>query len=302
MNAEDYRSRVLACWLGKNIGGTLGAPFEWKRQVNEVSYYVQDLKGEPLPNDDLDIQLVWLIALEERGIDVSSETLADYWCLYVTPHWCEYGTGKTNMRLGLLPPLSGTVHNTYKDSCGAFIRSEIWACVAPGLPHVAARYAYEDAILDHGNGEGTYAEVFTAAVESAAFVLSDLEGLLDVGLSYIPSDCGIAQAVRTARECHRVGKTWLETREEILLRHRGSSIGFQGISERDKRLGFAEGKPGYDAPSNIGMLVAGLLFGGDDFGRVITTAVNCGEDTDCTAATAGSVFGIIHGAAAIPKK
>jgi hypothetical protein len=31
-------------------------------------------------------------------------------------------------------------------------------------------------------------------------------------------------------------------------------------------------------------------------------AVGCGEDTDCTCATAGSVFGIIYGAAAIPQR
>jgi len=56
LNREDYRKKVLGCWMGKNIGGTLGAPFEWRRQVNAVSFYTQDLGGEPLPNDDLDIQ------------------------------------------------------------------------------------------------------------------------------------------------------------------------------------------------------------------------------------------------------
>lgn len=57
--------------------------------------------------------------------------LADYWNLYVTPHWAEYGTAKINMRSGLIPPLSGTVNNIFKDSCGSYIRSEIWACIAP---------------------------------------------------------------------------------------------------------------------------------------------------------------------------
>src|SRR5512141_47420 len=132
LNEQDYRSRVLGCWMGKNIGGTLGAPFEWRRQVNAVSFYTQDLGGEPLPNDDLDIQLLWLVALEEMGVDIDANLLADYWCSYVTPHWAEYGTAKNNMSLGLLPPQSGTFHNDYKDSCGAFIRSEIWACIAPG--------------------------------------------------------------------------------------------------------------------------------------------------------------------------
>ncbi len=304
MDIATYREKVLGCWLGKNIGGTIGAPFEWLRQVNDVSFYTQDLKGEPLPNDDLDIQLLWLIAMEEMGIQINSRLLADYWCLYVTPHWAEYGTGKINMRSGLLPPLSGSTNNVFKDSCGAFIRSEIWACIAPGLPRVAARYALEDATLDHGNGEGTYAEVFTATMESAAFVVSDIKELIGIGLSYIPADCGVARAVGTALECHAGGKGWLEARDEILRRHRGSTAfnDPRRTSPRDQALGFAEGPLGYDAPSNIGITILGLLYGTDDFGRVMCTTVNCGEDTDCTAATAGSLFGIIHGAAAIPGR
>src|SRR5512142_717046 len=126
LNRDEYLSKVLGCWMGKNIGGTLGAPFEWRRQVNQVSIYTQELSGDPLPNDDLDIQLLWLVALEERGIDIDARTLAEYWVLYVTPHWSEYGTAKINLRSGLVPPLSGSMYNDYKDSCGAFIRSEIW--------------------------------------------------------------------------------------------------------------------------------------------------------------------------------
>ena len=166
---DDYRRRVLGCWMGKNIGGTLGAPFEFLRQTNDVSFYTQDLGGEPLPNDDLDLQLLWLIALEERGLDITAHTLGEYWCLYVTPHWSEYGTAKVNLRSGLPPPWSGTWGNDWRHSCGAFIRSEIWACIAPGLPDVAAGYAAEDAIVDHGDGEGTWGEVFFAALESAAW-------------------------------------------------------------------------------------------------------------------------------------
>ena len=34
LNQDDYRNKVLGCWLGKNVGGTLGAPFEFLRQIN----------------------------------------------------------------------------------------------------------------------------------------------------------------------------------------------------------------------------------------------------------------------------
>ena len=304
LHRDDYRNRVLGCWLGKNIGGTLGAPFEWRRQENEITFYTQELGGEPLPNDDLDIQLLWLIALEREGVDLDAHVLADYWSLYVAPHWAEYGIGKVNMRSGLLPPASGTWRNAYRDSCGSFIRTEIWACIAPGLPAVAARYAYEDSILDHGKGEGTCAAVFTAALESAAFVLDDLETLIEIGLSYIPADCGVAQAVRTAVACHRDGLDMHAARDLILERHRGSSHmgnpAFTAPADREK--GFATGRQGYDVPSNIAIYVYGLLAGGDDFDKMICTTVNMGEDTDCTGATAGSIWGILHGANAIPQR
>jgi len=302
LNRDDYRNKVLGCWLGKNIGGTVGAPFEWKRQVNDISFYVQtDLNGRPMPNDDLDIQLLWLCAMEERGLDVTSQRLAEYWCLYVTPHWAEYGNGKINMKHGLLPPLSGSTNNPYKHSCGAYIRSEIWACIAPALPQVAASFAVRDAVLDHGDGEGTHAEVFMAALESAAFVVSDLRVLIDIALTYVPADCGVAAAVRTTLECRDAGKTWLEARDEVLRRHRGR-LAWGRPSPRDCELGFDTGEIGYDVPSNIALTLVALLWGGDDFGAVMCTAVNCGEDTDCTAATAGSIWGIIHGAQAVPQK
>ncbi|OHB60214.1 MAG: hypothetical protein A2Y12_10325 [Planctomycetes bacterium GWF2_42_9] len=303
LNVNDYRDRVLGCWIGKNIGGTLGAPFEWRRQINDVKFYTQDLGGQALPNDDLDIQLLWLIALEEQGIELDAHMLSEYWRLYVTPHWGEYGTAKVNLRAGLMPPLSGSVNNVFKDSCGAFIRSEIWACVAPGCPAVAAHYALQDAIIDHGCGEGTYAEVFCAALESAAFVVRDIPSIINIGLSYIPSDSGVAKAVRHVIECYKSRKSWKEARNEILTLYRGMAVSFipDAICLEDKARGFADGPLGWDAPSNIAIVIIGLLYGEGDFGKSVCTAVNCGEDTDCTAATVGAIYGILNGAQSIPE-
>ena len=302
LNEQEFSDRVLGCWLGKNVGGTLGMPFEWKRQINNVSFYTQDLGGEPIANDDLDLQLLSLIVLEERGVDLDAHTLAEYWTLYVTPHWAEYGTAKINMRAGLMPPLCGTRGNAFKHSCGAFIRSEIWACIAPGDPQRAAYYALQDAMVDHGDGEGTYAAVFMAAVESAAFVEKDLRVLIDIGLSFLPQECGVAGAARCALACHDAGKLWQEAREEILRGFRGGT--YLNLSHytspEDHEKGLSDGVLGWDAPGNIGLTVLALLQGKGDFGQTLCIAVNCGEDTDCTAASAGALFGIMNGSAAIP--
>lgn len=299
LKLDDYRNKLLGCWMGKNIGGTLGAPFEGRRKLNEVNFYTQNLGGEPLPNDDLDLQLVWLNVAERHGRGITASILGEYWHSYIVPNWNEYGIGKNNMRVGILPPLSGFVGNVFKDSCGAFIRSEIWACLSPGHPEIATLYAYEDAIVDHSH-EGLFSEIFCAAVESAAFVENDKFKLIDIGLSYIPVDCGVAKGIKTVIECYKSGMTWMEARKKLLNAVPGTCGEWAGEAWDD--IDIPAGEIGWDAPSNIGIIIIGWLYGGDDFGRSLCIAVGCGEDADCTAATLGSILGIIQGINCLPAK
>lgn len=300
LTLAEFRDKVEACWLGKNIGGTLGAPFECKRGVFDVSFYTQDLQGEPLPNDDLDLQIIWLNAVEKYGKFVNSSILGEYWHSYVVPNWAEYGAGKSNMRAGIMPPLSGFVNNAFRDSNGSFILSEIWACLAPGHPEIAVRYAYEDAVVDHA-GEGLYAEIFCAALESAAFAQADKFRLIEIARSYLPEDCGIQRAIDCVLESWNDGDTWQEARIK-LLSCVPASFGCLGTRPEDMDPSVPFGPMGYDAPSNIGITLIGWLYGEDDFGKSLCIAVNCGEDTDCTAGTLGAVVGIIGGTKALPEK
>ncbi len=58
----------------------------------------------------------------------------------------------------------------------------------------------------------------------------------------------------------------------------------------------------FQAPANLAFVIIGWMYGEGDFGKSICTAVNCGDDTDCTGATLGSIFGIILGKDGIPKE
>ena len=50
LDFKTYQDKVLGCWMGKNIGGVLGAPFEGIRQFNDdVGFYAQDLTMGPPP-------------------------------------------------------------------------------------------------------------------------------------------------------------------------------------------------------------------------------------------------------------
>jgi ADP-ribosylglycohydrolase len=278
-----FADKVLGCWMGKNCGGTLGAPLEkgyGEEEPYDVWWY-PELREGGIPNDDLEMQLIWLKALEEVGPNLKAADLAQYWLDHIGYNWDEYGLSKTNLRLGLLPPVSGYFNNWFKHSMGCPIRSEIWACVAPGAPRIAVRLAYEDAICDHAGGESVYGEMFNTAIESAAFVVSDMETLLDIGRSYVADGSETARAVDAARAAYREGVDWRIARRRVM-----------------------DATPNYNAqysPINMAFQAIGLLYG-KDFGEGICTAVNCGYDTDCTGATVGSILGILSGASGLPAK
>jgi hypothetical protein len=53
MIIENYREKVMECWPGKVVGGTLGQPYEGcDRPLNLTCY------DPAIPNDDLDLQFM----------------------------------------------------------------------------------------------------------------------------------------------------------------------------------------------------------------------------------------------------
>ncbi|MBO5286380.1 MAG: ADP-ribosylglycohydrolase family protein [Clostridia bacterium] len=283
LNINEYKDKVKACWIGKNIGGTMGTPYEGKREVLDIKGFITQ-KGEVLPNDDLDLQLVWLYALEHIGPqNITAESLGEFWTSFILPYWNEYGICKVNMNRGIKAPASGDWDNDFwKDSNGAWIRTEIWACVAPGIPNLAVKYSMADAMVDHGAGEGTFAAMFVSAMQSSAFVLDDIFDCINVGLKCIPKNSRMAQSINIVLDCYKNGKTWLEARNIIL--------------ETNKDIGDGW----FQAPSNVAYAVIGLLYGEGDFKKSMITAINCGDDTDCTGATVGATLGLLHGMKGIP--
>lgn len=286
LNMDDYRDRVYACWLGKNIGGTMGAPYEMQRKTHDIQGFTT-APGTPLPNDDLDLQMIWLHAVETVGpLAINAATLGEFWISQIPASWNEYAYCKNNMHRGLVPPISGDYDNMWKDSNGAWIRTEIWACLAPGCPDLAAKYAMEDAKVDHGAAEGTVAAAFVAAMQSAAFVVKDLRKCIQIGLAAIPEDSRMADSVRFVLECYDKGMMPLDARN--------------AVQQRNADVGEGAFAGWFQAPSNVAYAVIGLLWGEGDFKKSLITAINCGDDTDCTGATVGATLGILGGTKSVP--
>jgi|GEM_PF-144589 len=280
LTPAQYRDKVLGGWLGKNAGSTLGTPFEGRTEAMGLTFY-DPIPLQPAANDDLDLELLWLHALEVHGIGLTSLDLAAEWLEHMRYPWDEYGYATFNLRRGINPPLSGLHGNWFRDSMGATIRAEIWAMVAPGSPDVAARLAYQDAVLDHAE-EGVWALMFLASLESAAFFVQDADRLIDIGLARIPPECRIARAIGAARSARLAGKSALEARSAVL-----GEVGVSNVT---------------DTAQNLGFIALGLLYGAADFGASVCAAVNCGYDTDTTGATVGAILGLCSGAAALPVR
>ena len=273
MNETDYRKKVMGCWLGKAVGGTLGMPYEGMAGPFDLDFYNPVPTGM-VPNDDLDLQVVWACLLDQQETPEVSRTLfSKAWKNNINFPWDEYGACIRNLREGIEPPLSGSYDNWFINGMGAAIRSEIWACLAPGNPKLAAAYAYEDACLDHAE-QGLWAEVWLAAMQAAAFVETDVKKIVQIGFEHIPADAEIRAAIEDTYRWWEVSNDWKKVRLQILEKY-----GHENLT---------------NVTENMAFTLLALLDGDGDFSRSICTANNCGKDTDCTAATVGALLGILN--------
>ena len=71
MGSKVYsvRDRILGGLFGKAVGGTLGQPLEGLRGPSNVDRYTPEPTGM-IPNDDLDLQILWMckLATDWQGV------------------------------------------------------------------------------------------------------------------------------------------------------------------------------------------------------------------------------------------
>ncbi len=280
MSTLSLSSRVHGCWLGKSIGGTLGLPSEGRKERQYLEFYRPVPTIAP-PNDDLELQLVWLDLVEKKAPELTKGDFAKAWTDHIHYMWDEYGRCRWNLRRGVPVDQVGTFENPFHAGMGSPIRSEIWACLFPGDPGSAAYYAALDASLDHGV-EGIAGEVLFAVMQSLVISGQNLADALDEARRYLPAYCETSQAVDLVLCHHATGVEDWKSWEELLRKH-----GHENFTH---------------APLNVALTIWALWYGNGDFERSILYAANAGYDTDCTAATAGATLGMICGAEGIPER
>ena len=90
----------------------MGAPFEGVKMPLELPFR-REMIDTMLPNDDLDLQVLWLDVVEKYGADFTSYDLQKRFCEYCDYNPGEYAIMRKNYNRGIYPPLSGKFCNDF---------------------------------------------------------------------------------------------------------------------------------------------------------------------------------------------
>lgn len=322
--------RLHGAWLGRATGCALGKPVEsralqrdpagrldGRRRVRDylekrgdwpLADFISNRDvgdGDTIPvfrsyreniafmesDDDMLYTVVGLLALEYHGRDVTWMQIARTWLRHIPiSSLC---TAEINAVTNLLsrsaaakegdatPEWCRRHRNPYREWIGAQIRADPWAYAVAGDPALASELAWRDASWTHERN-GIYGAMFFAALIAAAFVESDIARLIDIGLAHIPADCRLARWVRRCRVWCAESPTW----EEAIARLEEELNDMHAVHTINNAL----------------VVLIALHYGRGRLDDTVCIATMCALDTDCNAATAGSVVGAMLGRAALGSR
>jgi ADP-ribosylglycohydrolase len=324
LSREDLYDKIHGAWLGRCAGCLLGKPVEgWMRgritgflkasgnypirsymssnQTDDIrkEFDIEDTYGTtgvPVPfinntdcmarDDDTDYSILSVLLLEMYGKSFTGYQLLEFWLskFPILSLWTAERAAYRNAVNCIEPPQSARYRNPYREWIGAQIRTDVYGYVSPGRPEDAARMAYADASVSHVKN-GIYSAMWVAAMTACAAVDNDAGSVIRSALLQIPEKSRLTEAVHTVLEWRKQGVT-----------------AEQALDNIHERYDEAVRHDWCHAVSNSMIVAIALLWGHNDFDTTLHLAVSAGFDTDCNAATAGSIAGMIAGARNLPEK
>ncbi|MCB1124638.1 MAG: ADP-ribosylglycohydrolase family protein, partial [Verrucomicrobiae bacterium] len=235
-------------------------------------------------DDDTDFEWVYIIEMQRAGkVLLPSDFVADLWRSRINRRiWCSNQYARQLMDLGIEPPLTGRFAlNPWADFniSGQFI-CETFGLLAPGMPNSAAEIGlnYTHVTIDQEPAQTT--QLFTTMI-ATAFFEDNIDSILDAGLAAIDPGSKLNGIIADVRHWHEQHPDkWRTTRRLVKDKY-------------SKYNGEMRDRNGYEL--NTASTIAALLYGQGDFAETLKTAFNFGWDCDNSAATAGTIVGVMKG-------
>jgi len=290
---DRYEDKCKGAWVGQMIGVCYGAPYEFRSKGKPITTPLMSWKSERIAGaigqDDCYVEMTFLKALEDYGLDISFEQAGKAFADTKFPLWHANLAGRDNVRRGIMPPMSGhPANNRHADDIDFQIEADLFGILCPGLPQEANRLCD---IFGHimNYGDGVYGGMFVAGMYAAAyFEDEDVLGVVRAGLACIPGDSTYHKCISDVIRWHEEApEDWLATWHKI-----------EGKWQDD--VDCAPGDPfNIDAKLNGAYVVLGLLYGEGDMLRTMELATRCGQDADCNPANAAGILGCMKGYSAL---
>jgi hypothetical protein len=295
---EVYLDKMKGGWAGQMIGVAYGAPTEFKAcgriYEEDIRPWQPHLVAEALGQDDLYVELSFLEAIEEYGLDITyleaGKAFAETKFLLAHAN----NAGRENCRKGIMPPDSGSKrYNPHANDIDFQIEADLFGLISPGLP-VASNRLCEVFGRIMNSGDGLYGGMFVAAMYAEAFFESDVERVIRQGLKSIPTWSTYARTIRDVLLWYHMYPTdWRVTWKKVQEKWGNRPSGY--CSQPGKSFNI-------DASLNGAYVVIGLLYGQGDLERTLEIATRCGQDSDCNPSTAAGILCTIIGYEKIPDK
>ena len=315
---SNMQSKVQGAWMGRICGCLLGKTVEGIR-TNELIPFLKETNNYPMHryilrsdlsdeilgkykygfasrcyadaidgmpvDDDTNYTVLYQEVIENYGKDFTPFDVSRVWLKYQPKD--AYCTAERvafcNFVKGYEPPESAQYKNPYREWIGAQIRADYFGYINPGNPELAAEMAWRDASISHIKN-GIYGEMFVAAMLAVAAETNSLADIIRGGLAEIPCTSRLYRDISLVLDGFEKGVSQEECFKQI-------------YSAYDEYTGYGW----CHTNSNAMIVAAALLYGGGNYGRSICMAVETGFDTDCNAATVGSILGMAYGAEIIPE-
>ena len=291
---EILKDKIAGGWAGKMIGVTYGAPTEFRAQgktyEDSILWKPSDIGGS-LGQDDIYVQLTFLMAMDKYGIDAPSKKFQEMFAKAGYPLWHANMQARKNYYDSIFAPLSGMPeYNIHADDIDFQIEADYIGFMCPGMPRTASEISNKiGRIMNYG--DGIYGGIFVAALYAEAFFETDIPSIIEKALLSIPAGSDYYKIIKDVMKLynHYPGD-WRSAWKELEAKWGDVDICGAGSTFN------------IDAKLNGAYIVMGLLYGEGDPVKTLEISTRCGQDSDCNPSNAMAVIGVFNGFSGLPEE
>lgn len=284
--SERFRSAALGAMVGHAVGDAMG-------DLGRMDLYrarygiITNLYAGAGSTDDTEFAILTARTLLDSGGNLTSDAVLTAWRRYILDQGGVFERGGkpqygavANLRMGILPPLSG-LDNVGNDDDGAAMRVTPIGVFCAGNPAQAAALARIDAEISHAT-DGIWAAQAVAAGVAVAMTGADAGDVMEAALGPIPEDSWMGRAMaRALLICERrrtIEASWEALHTDLWTPTHSTA---------------AEAVP---------QALAIFLLTEGDFHKGLFWASNFGRDADTIGAIVGALAGARQGFGVIPSE